>query len=112
MVNYTVKTIKGKKYVYSQESIDGKQKEKYLGSYDKPDIQALLKAKQYSKITNSESKITEGSKEDLTEYKKQVLADIIEIEATFQNGSIDQFLIRLQLWEKKLQKEVQETTKP
>jgi len=111
MGNYTVKTIKGKKYVYSQESIDGKQKEKYLGSYTKPEIKALLNAKQNSKIMNTESKITEGSKENLTEYKKQVLADILEIEAIFQNGSIDQFLIRLQQWENKLQKEVQEKVK-
>jgi hypothetical protein len=111
MVNYTVKTIKGRKYVYSQESVDGKQKEKYLGSYAKPEIQSLLNTKKDSKITKNEFKITGESKENLIEYKKQVLADILEIEAVFQNGSIDQFLIRLQQWEKKLQKEVQDTDK-
>ncbi len=109
MVNYTIKTIKGKKYVYKQETVDGKQKEKYIGSYDKPEIQALLTAEKDTKITDDESKITEGSKENLAAYKKQVLADIIEIEAIFQNGTIDQFFIRLKQWEKKLQKEVQKT---
>lgn len=51
-MNYTVKTVKGKKYVYSQESIDGKQVEKYMGSYDKPEIQAFINQAKITKITD------------------------------------------------------------
>lgn len=55
MANLTIKTIKGKKYVYSQETVNGKQVEKYLGRFDKPEVQILINQSE-PKIT---SKITE-----------------------------------------------------
>jgi len=95
MVNYTVKTIKGKKYVYSQETIDGKQKETYMGSYDKPEIQALLSPKITPKITEP--------KENLITYKRQTLAKVKEINRV--GLQIDEIFMKLDAWEKELEEE-------
>lgn len=41
---FTVKTIKGKKYVYKQETVNGKQVETYLGSENSEKARTYIKA--------------------------------------------------------------------
>ncbi len=100
MVNYTIKTIRNTKYVYSQQTIDGKQKETYMGRYENPEVRALLEPK----IT----KIQNEPQGNLEIYKKQVLANIRELKTLLHFGSIDEIREKLSQLESELVKEVQQ----
>jgi hypothetical protein len=100
IVNYTIKTTKGKRYVYKQDSIEGKQRETYIGSYNKPEVRALIEPKITPKITNL-------PQENLGIYKKQVLADIRELKALSQFGSMDKIREKISQLENKPVKDLQ-----
>ena len=100
IVNYTIKTTKGKKVCLQARIIEGKQRETYIGSYNKPEVRALIEPKITPKITNL-------PQENLGIYKKQVLADIRELKALSQFVSMDKIREKISQLENKLVKDLQ-----